>query len=159
MEQPRKCLAVVRVRGISDIFGRISETMSLLHLGRNCHATLIDNRPSYQGMLQKAQNYLTWGEVSKETLIRLLRRRGEIIGGGVLTEQYLKEVGYSSFEKLADALLASRLKMKELKGVRPIFRLPPPSRGYKGTLKRSFSEGGNTGYRGEKINELINRMV
>src|SRR3989304_801890 len=106
MEQPKKCLAVVRVRGVSDIFREVKETMSLLHLERNCHATLIDNRPSYLGMLHK-------GEV----------------------------------------------EFHRLPNMKPIFRLHPPSKGFKGKVKRSFASGGVTGNQGEAINSLLEQMI
>jgi large subunit ribosomal protein L30 len=37
--------------------------------------------------------------------------------------------------------------------------LHPPTKGFKGKIKKSYSAGGELGYRGEKINELIKRMV
>ena len=51
------------------------------------------------------------------------------------------------------------LKKREEKG-RGFYRLHPPVGGFerKGT-KRSFKEGGALGDRGEKINDLIKRMV
>ncbi|MFB0502084.1 MAG: uL30 family ribosomal protein, partial [Candidatus Bathyarchaeia archaeon] len=80
MEEKRRCLAVIRVRGVSDVFREIKETLRMLHLTRNCHATLIDDRPSYLGMLHKAKNYVTWGEIFKESVVLLLRERGRIVG-------------------------------------------------------------------------------
>jgi len=81
MTEQRRCLAVVRVRGRSDVFREVRETMELLHLYRNCHATLVDDRPAYVGMLRKAQNCLTWGEVSKENVALLLKKRGLQVAG------------------------------------------------------------------------------
>ena len=94
--QKRKCLAVVRVRGVSDVYLEIKETMELLHLPRNCHATLLDDRPAYVGMLKKAQHFLTWGEVSKESIALLLKERGRLVGNKKLTDEYAKELGYKS---------------------------------------------------------------
>ena len=37
-------------------------------------------------------------------------------------------------------------------------RMHPPRKGYEGIL-RSLSNGGALGYRGEKVNELIKRMI
>jgi len=39
-----------------------------------------------------------------------------------------------------------------------VFRLNPPKKGYK-SIKKSYKEGGALGYRGEKINNLIQRMI
>ena len=159
MEERRRCLAVVRVRGVSDVFREINETLKMLHLNRNCHATLIDDRPSYLGMLRKAQNHVTWGEVSKETIGLLLKKRGRLIGNKRLTDQYAQEVGYESLDGLAEALHKLEVEFGRLPNIKPLFRLHPPKKGYKGKVKKSYSAGGVTGYRGEAINDLIKRMT
>jgi len=159
MEQPKKCLAVVRIRGVSDIYREIKETMNMLHLGRNCHATLIDNRPSYLGMLHKAQHYLAWGEISKETLSLLLKKRGRLVGNKKLTDEYAQKVGKKSLNELAEALCKGELEFNRLPNIKPIFRLHPPSKGFKGKVKRSYTSGGVTGYRAEAINTLFEQMI
>jgi len=159
MEEKRRCLAVVRVRGVSDIFREINETLNMLHLNRNCHATLIDDRPSYLGMLRKAQNHATWGEVSKENIGFLLKKRGRLIGNKRLTDQYAQEVGYKSLDDLAEAIHKLEVEFSQLPNIKPLFRLHPPKKGYKGKVKKSYAAGGVTGYRGEAINELIKRMT
>ena len=137
----------------------IEDTLRMLNLERNCHATLIDDRPSFLGMLRKAQNVITWGEVSKETIALLLRKRGRIVGNRKLTDEYVKKIGYDSLDALAEAIYNLKVKLKDLPGVKPVFRLHPPRKGYKGTVKKSYSAGGETGYRGEAINELIQKMA
>lgn len=159
MTEQRKCLAVIRVRGVSDVYHEVKETMGLLHLHRNCHATLVDNRPAYIGMLQKAQHFLTWGEISKETLAFILRKRGRLEGDKKLTDEYAKEVGYKSLDDLAEAIHESKVEFNRLPGIKPVFRLHPPSKGFEGKVKRSFTTGGVTGYRGENINRLIEKMA
>jgi len=159
MPEQRKCLAVVRVRGVSDVFHEIKQTMELLHLHRNCHATLVDNRPAYLGMLKKAQNYLTWGEISKENIALLLKKWGRLVGNKRLTDEYAKEIGYKSLDELAEAIYKTEVEFNKLPRIKPVFRLHPPSKGYKGKVKRSYTTGGVTGYRGEDINNLIKRMI
>jgi large subunit ribosomal protein L30 len=161
MEQSaaRKCLAVIRIRGVSDINREINETMSMLRLHRNCHATLIDNRPAYLGMLQKAQNYLTWGEVTAETLKLLLTKRGRLVGNARLTDEYAQKVGKKSLEDLADALVKGEIEFQSLPDIKPVFCLHPPSKGFKGTVKRSYSSGGAAGYRGVTVNKLLEQMI
>lgn len=159
MEEKRKCLAVIRVRGTIDIPQEISDTLRILHLTRNCQATLIDNRPSYLGMLRKARSYLTWGEISEESIKFLLEKRGRLIGNRKLTEEYAQEIGCESLSDLADAIHGLKVEYANLPDIKPVFRLHPPKKGFKGKVKRSYSAGGVTGYRGETINELIKRMT
>jgi len=159
MEKGQKCLAVVRIRGIVNVRKEVEDTLRMLNLQRNCHATLIDDRPSFLGMLRKAQNIVTWGEVSKETISLLLKKRGRTIGDTPLTDEYAKKIGYKSLDDLADAIYNLKVMLKDLPGVKPIFRLHPPRKGFKGSIKKSYRAGGEAGYRGEAINDLIRRMV
>ena len=159
MEKGQKCLAVVRIRGIVNVRKEVEDTLRMLNLQRNCHATLIDDRPSFLGMLRKAQNIITWGEVSKETISLLLKKRGRTIGDKPLTDEYAKKIGYESLDDLADAIYNLKVMLKDLPGVKPIFRLHPPRKGFKGSIKKSYRAGGEAGYRGEAINDLIRRMV
>jgi large subunit ribosomal protein L30 len=111
------------------------------------------------GMLHRAQSYVTWGEVSKETVAMLLKKRGRLAGGKKLTEEYVQKVGYKSIDTLADAIAKCKTEYQKMPNVQPIFKLHPPSKGFKGKTKKSYSAGGEAGYRGEKINELIRRMA
>lgn len=161
MEQPaqKRCLAVVRIRGVSDIHRDIKGTMNMLRLQKNCHATLLDNRPANLGMLQKAQHYLTWGEVSKETLTLLLTKRGRLVGNKKLSDEYAQKAGKKSLDELAEAIVKGDIEFHSLPSMKPIFRLHPPSKGFRGKVKQSFVVGGATGYRGEAINKLLEQMI
>jgi len=58
-----------------------------------------------------------------------------------------------------EALLLKWGRFEGKVGIKP-FRLHPPRKGYgRGGVKRQFTEGGALGYRGEKINELLRRMI
>jgi large subunit ribosomal protein L30 len=159
MEKAKKCLAVIRIRGTIDLRGETDDTLRMLNLNHNCNATLIDDRPSYLGMLQKAQSYIAWGEPTTETITLLLKERGRTIGNRKLTDEHTQQLGYENVEKLAKALHDNKVELKNLKDVKPVFRLHPPRKGYKRTVKKSYQAGGETGYRGEAINELIKRMT
>lgn len=159
MREEAKCLAVIRVRGISDVFKEVKDTLQMLHLTRNYHATLISNQPSYLGMLYKANHYVTWGEISEETIVLLLKARGKLIGNKEINDKYAQEIGYKSLDDLALAIYKLEVEYARLPNIKPIFRLNPPKKGFKRKLKRSFSNGGVTGYRGKTINELVKKMT
>jgi len=159
MEEERKYLAVIRVRGVNGVRREIRVTLDMLRLNRNCQATLIENKSSNVGMLRKARNQLAWGEASKETVVSLLRERGRLIGNKKLTDEYAKRVGYESLDKLAEAIHKLEVQYSGLPDIKPVFRLRPPKKGYRGKVKRSYTRAGITGYRGELINDLIRRMI
>jgi large subunit ribosomal protein L30 len=151
--------AVVRVRGTVNVKPNIKKTMELLRLTRTNHCVLLEENEVYKGMLQIVKDYTTWGEISKETLSKLLSSRGKLIGDKPLTEEYLKKATpYHSIEKLSDALVAGKVTYKEIPEIKPFFRLNPPKKGHR-TVKRSFVNKGSLGYRKEAINTLIERML
>lgn len=154
-----KCLITVRVRGIISAQREARETLRLLHLEHTNHAILIDDRPSYKGMLQRVQSYVTWGEASKETVAAMLQKRGRLLGNKKLTEEYAQKAGYKSIDDLAEAVVTCKVDFSKLPEIQPLFKLHPPTKGYKGKIKKSFRAGGEAGYRGEAVNELVKRMI
>jgi large subunit ribosomal protein L30 len=155
----RKCLAVVRIRGTIRASHDVRETLKMLNLTKNHQAVLIDNRPSFLGMLKTAQNFITWGEASKEIVTTLVKDRGRLAGNKKLTDEYLQKTGYKSLEELAEAIFSCLVDYWKLPNMQPVFRLHPPTKGFKGKIKKGYSMGGELGYRGEKINELVKRML
>ena len=155
----RKCIAAVRVRGSISAQREARETLDMLHLGRTNHAVLVDNRPAFLGMLRRVQSYVTWGEVSRETVASMLQKRGRLAGNKRLTEEYVSKIGYKSIGELADAIVSCEAEHWKLPDMQPVFKLHPPSKGFKGKTKKSFRSGGEAGYRGQAINELIGRMI
>lgn len=122
-------LAVVRVRGNVGIDYRIKSTLSMLNLHNQHFCSVYSPTPSILGMLKKVKDYVTWGEIDSETFTLLIDKRA--------TKQGTKDNVQNKF-----------------------YRLNCPLRGFgrKG-IKKPFSTGGALGYRGEKINELIKRMI
>jgi large subunit ribosomal protein L30 len=150
-------IAAIRVRGRTGVNGDVANTMKMLRLNRINHAVIVDETPSYQGMLQKAKDYITWGEIKEDTLTKMLSRRGRLPGGLKLTDEYLTEnTDYSSLEDLSKAVIEGA-KLEE-SGIKPIFRLHPPRKGYK-NIKKAYNEDGSLGYRGENIEDLIAKML
>jgi len=155
----RKCIVAVRIRGTIRASRKVRGTLQMLNLTRNNYAVLIDNRPSFLGMLKTAQNFVTWGEVSKELVSMLIKERGRLAGGKKLTDEYAQKIGYESLGELVEAVFNCRMEYWKLPSVKTVFRLHPPSKGFKGKVKKGYGVGGELGYRGEKINELIKRMI
>jgi large subunit ribosomal protein L30 len=109
-------------------------------------------------MLQRAKDWITWGEPDQETIKIMLEKRGEAPGGVKLSEEYIKELGFEGFSQLAEKLHSCELDINKLEGVKPFFRLHPPKKGFKRSVKRAYGNKGELGYRGEAINELARRM-
>lgn len=154
-----KSVVVVRIRGTIRARREARETLRLLHLTRNNYAALIDNRPSFSGMLKAARGYVTWGEASQESVNMLIKKRGRLLGSKKLTGEYLQKNGFKTIEELAEAVFACRIEYWKLPNIQPAFRLRPPTKGFKRNIKKGYGADGELGYRSQKINELIKRMV
>ena len=114
-----KKIAVVRIRGTVNIEQGLKDTMDFLGLRKKHNCAIIDESESTKGMLQKAKDFITWGEASEETI---------------------KSLGIGEKKKVT--------------------HLAPPRGGFerKG-IKQPFKKGGALGNRGEKINDLIKKML
>ncbi len=151
-------LAAVRLRGSVKARKEVVDTLRMMGLTRVNHCVLLRGGDPEKGMLKKVKDMVTWGEINRETLLSLLRKRGRLKGDLPLTDERVKAAGFSSLEEFADALLEGKAGVKDLPGFKKVFRLHPPRGGYRAT-KKPVGEGGDLGYRGEGINELILRMI
>ena len=151
--------AAVRVRGTVNVKPDTKRTLQLLNLTRTNHCVLLEEKPSIKGMVQVAKDYITWGEIEKDVLSKLITSRGKIEGDKELTDDYIKSAtSYSSIDKISQAIIDNKFKYKDIPNVKPIFRLSPPKKGYEG-IKRSFANKGTLGNRGKEINKLIQKMI
>jgi large subunit ribosomal protein L30 len=149
----------VRVRGSINIRQNIKDTLKMLRLNRVNHCVIIPEVPEYEGMLKKAKDYITWGEIDEKVLKELLTTRGKILGGQPISDKYIKSNSkFKSLSDLSTAIVKDKAKLSDVKDVKPVLRLHPPRKGYEG-VKRPFSMGGALGYRGMKINDLLRRMI
>ncbi|MBU3896745.1 MAG: 50S ribosomal protein L30 [Nanoarchaeota archaeon] len=138
---------VIRIRGLVGLRYEITDTLNMLRLHRKMHCVISPENPAMLGMLRKVKDYITWGEISDDVLKLLVEKRGRKPGNKRLTEEDAKRV--------FDALKSTGIAPKD---VVPLFRLTPPSKGFKHSIKQHFPKG-EVGYRGEKINELLKRMI
>ncbi|AFA40114.1 50S ribosomal protein L30P, archaeal [Pyrobaculum oguniense TE7] len=164
--------AVVRLRGIPTTPRYIARTLDLLRLRRKFTMVVVPGSPSIMGMIQEVNDWVTWGEIEADTLAEVLKKRGRIVGDKPLTLEYLKKWGWQSFEEVALAYVAGEIERLScgryyaregqrppcIPYLKPFFRLHPP-RGGLNSVKLHFAAGGDLGYRGPLINDLIRRML
>ncbi len=164
-----KLYAIIRIRGRVDVHPDVEYTLKLLRLHRKNHLVLYPSTlPGIERMIHKVKDWVTWGEIDRETLIQLLRSRGTASGGRRLTDEYVREaLGLQGgIEELADKLLKGEIMLHKLYDrqnrrwiVKPVFRLHPPRGGFRGSIRKPYGAGGELGYRGPAINQLIRRML
>ena len=148
-----KLLAVIRIRGEVNVRREIADTLKMLRLYHKNYCSLIFGTKPNLGMIKKVQDYVTFGEIDEPTLIELLKCRGRMAGNKRLPESM-------DFKKVAKELLSGEKTLKDFDGIKPFFRLQPPRGGFERRgIKHPFSVGGALGYRKEKINELLKKML
>ena len=151
--------AVIRVRGTVNIKPDIKHTLKLLRLTRTNHCVLIEENKVMKGMLQVIKDYVTWGEIEKEKLLKLIISRGKLKGDKRVTDEYIKSAtSIDNIDKLSESIYKNKFNYKDIPDIKPLFRLNPPKNGYEG-IKKSFKNKGALGYRGKEINKLIEKMI
>ncbi|MFH1682384.1 MAG: uL30 family ribosomal protein [Candidatus Woesearchaeota archaeon] len=145
--EKKQKIAAILVRGIVGIRQPVKETLKFLRLNHKNHCVVLNNTPINQGMIKKVKDYITWGEIDEATFKELVEKRGE---------EYLGR------EKDAKGKIdySRRFLVFNNKKYKKYFRLNPPRKGFglKG-IKMPFKNRGALGYRGEKIKDLIERMI
>jgi large subunit ribosomal protein L30 len=119
-------IAIIRLRGTNDVKKEIESTLFMLNLHKKHTCSVYPKTDTLMGMLEKAKDYITYGELDEETYKLLVEKRGQKKEG--------KLVNY--------------------------FHLQPPRGGFeRGGIKTPFTLKGALGYRKEKINVLIKKML
>ncbi len=151
-------LVVIRIRGSVNVNHEIAETLEMLNLKRVNNAVIIDERPSYRGMLQKVKDYVTWGEADAADVSLMLRNRCEVEGAGRLSDEFVKKnTSFKGIDDFSRAFVDFKTELSDIPGLKKVFRLHPPRKGHNG-IKRSYSVGGTLGNRGKDIKALIHKM-
>lgn len=141
-----KKIAIIRIRGLTGINQNIKDTLDMLRLYKKNYCVVVEENPSYKGMINLVKDYVTWGEIDQATYDELVSKRGEEYKGR--TQDSSGKIQYNKYITVGD------------KKLKPYFRLNPPIGGFeqKGT-KQPFSIGGSLGNRKVKMAELIKRMI
>ena len=149
-------ISIIRLRGRVNVRKTINDTMEMLKLPNVNNCIVVPENTIYNGMIKKIKDYVTYGIISKEIFEKMLLKWGRIQGNKKVTKEYLKEKGYT-VDKLYNELDSGKVKLKNI-GIKVPFRLHPPRKGFK-SIKKPFTMKGDLGNRGEKINELLGRMI
>ena len=154
-----KCFVILRLRGSVGISSELERTFTFMHLTRKFSATLMGENPSNNGMIRKIKDYATWGEASPETISQLIQQRGYLKGNQRVTDEVVEErLGHESITHLGTALHELKANLWHIPDLKPVFRLHPPKGGFHGSIKKPYPKG-ELGYRGEKINDLLAKMI
>jgi len=122
----------------------VGETLSRLRMRRKYACVVLNPNKEQEGMIKKVKNLVAFGEINKETLEKLIEKRGHPV-------DKKKKI---DFKKVADELEKGKKPMDL--NLKPFFRLHPPRGGI--NSKIHFPKG-VLGNNGKKINDLVLRML
>ncbi|MBN2330633.1 MAG: uL30 family ribosomal protein [Candidatus Aenigmarchaeota archaeon] len=139
--------AIVRIRGPANMNKGIRHALRRLMLKKVHACTIARSSPTIRGMLLHAEDYITWGPIEEPVLVKMLEKRGRSKSGARIDAKHAKA-------------LASKIIKEGMLGsadVRPVFGLASPSGGLR-SVRLQYPRG-DLGFRGEKMNELLLRMI
>ena len=155
-----KRIAVIRIRGETGLSKPLRDTFKMLRLYKKHNCVVIANNPVYIGMLEKLRDAATWGEITEDACKLLFEKRGRVANKQPLTAEYLKQKANATFESFTKEFMTFKKEIKDVPGMKPFFKLLPPRQGFESKgIKIQFSLGGALGYRKDKINDLLKRMI
>ncbi len=138
---------IIRIRGEVGVSKDIEETLSRLRLRKKYSCVVIPEISAQQeGMIKKVKDSVAFGEIDKESLLKLIEARG----------QPLDKTKKIDSKKAAEELTKGK-KYEEL-NLKPFFRLHPARGGIK-SKKHFGKEKGVLGNHGKEIVKLMERML
>lgn len=140
-------LAAVRIRSAVNAKPEVLAAMELLGLKRKHACAVLPDNPSNRGMFESVKDYVSYGKIDMPTFTKMLEKRGRLEGDARLDQKTAAEMAKSIFES-----------GRKPAGLKRIFRLHPPTKGFRKPIKLHYPKGA-LGNWGEKINELLVRMI
>ena len=139
--------AVIRIVGKVGIEKDVKETLNRLRIRKKFSCVILRGKPEIIGMIEKVRNFVAYGDISKETFIKLLEKRGKKINKQAKLES----------QKIAEEFFSGKIERNyEDFNLKPFFSLHPPRGGIK--TKIHFPKG-VLGNHQDKIKLLIERML
>lgn len=138
-------ILVIRISGQIGLAKEAKETLFRMRIRKKYSAVLLNPTPENIKLLKKVRNYIAFGDIEKEMLIKLIKSRAKPLESG---------------KKIDAEKVASELEKKPMQGLglKPFFSLHPPRGGIES--KKHFGVGkGVLGDNKAGINDLVRRML
>ncbi|HEY7108867.1 MAG TPA: 50S ribosomal protein L30 [Nitrososphaeraceae archaeon] len=150
-------ILAVRMKGTVNIPYWARSTLNCLNLKSKFSATLLPESDDYFGMLRKVAHIVAWGKADESIVRELVMGRGKMVGSVPLDDaNVLTEFG--SIDNLIKSIVENKVKLSEVKSMKPFFRLSPPRGGFKRKSKKLFTDGGILG-NNKELQGLVRRML
>ena len=164
-----KLVLVIRIRGTIGVSPKAKKVMQLFRLRQLHNATFIKLNNATERMLRLIEPYVTYGYPTRETVQKLIYKRGfgklrkqriPIGSNDVIQDGLGKSTGIECTADLINEIYTVGPNFKKANNFLWPFKLSNPTGGFSTKTKMlHFMEGGESGARGEEINKLVKRMI
>ncbi len=151
-------LLVLRIKGQINLPYWVVTTFKLLKLEKKYSATIVHNKKSMLGMLNKIKNYICWKEADFLIVKELLYRRALKKGHKKFIDDDALQLGFNNVDDLVNSIIDGKTSLSKTKILKPWFALSPPRHGFKKSTKTLCSERGILGYNSD-LNTIIRNMM
>ena len=168
-DQSKEHLPIIIIR-ICGQWERIPKEIQLilskLNLKQLNNAIILFYNKENFKMVKLIESYVTWGFINKYMIEDLLRKRGSVTFGNnepneldnVDIENALGKLGIVCIEDIIFELTKETKNAKDVLNYLGYFKLETNDEGFD-KANISFEKGGNQGFRGDKINALLKKMI
>lgn len=160
-------LIIIRIAGQAQrISKEIKTLLARLHLDKMYSAIILFYNKDTLKTVKLIESYVTWGYLKKSKLEELLTKRGSVIIGNneqneldnAQIENALGKYGIFCLEDIIHELSIEGKHSKEVMNYLGYFMLAQCDE-IKDKVNIAFDKGGNQGFRGDKINALLKKMI
>ncbi|XP_025092020.1 60S ribosomal protein L7-like [Pomacea canaliculata] len=161
-----KLAFVVRIRGINGIHPRPRKVLQLFRLRQINNGVFVKLNKATLNMLKIAEPYVAWGVPNLKTVRELIYKRGYgkvnhqriPLTDNALIEKYLGSRDILCMEDLIHEIFTVGPNFKVAANFLWPFKLNTPNGGWRRKYNH-FNDGGDFGFRDEKINALLRNMI
>ena len=166
-EREHQPIIIIRICGV---WGRIPKEIQLLltklNLNNLYNAVILFYNKENLKLIKLIENYVTWGFIKKTRIEELLRKRGSVTAGNkeqneldnAQIEASLGKCGIFCLEDIVHELSYETKNAKSVLNYLGYFTLSEREGGFD-KVNLMYEKGGNTGFRGDKINSLLKEMI
>lgn len=163
-----KVALVIRIRGTIGVSPKAKKVMRLFRLRQLHNATFVRLNEATIRMLRLIEPYVTYGYPSRQTIEKLIYKRGFAklnkqripIADNSVIEEGLGSLGITCAADLIHEIVTVGDNFKAANNFLWPFKLNSPKGGFSRKTKLlHFMEGGEAGARGEEINKLVKKMI
>lgn len=165
--QPKLAL-IIRIRGTIGVSPKAKKVMQLFRLRQLHNATFVRLNEATIRMLRLIEPYVTYGYPTRETIEKLIWKRGFMkinkqrvpIADNTVVQDSVGKFGIECVADLINEIYTVGPNFKQANNCLWPFKLSNPTGGFSTKTKMlHFMEGGESGARGEEINKLVKKMI